>query len=42
MADTASLAEKLKLIDKYQLAGGAFWKLGFENAAVWATVQEYL
>ena len=42
LEDTASLAEKLKLIDKYQLAGGAFWKLGFENAAVWATVQEYL
>ncbi|HCT89826.1 MAG TPA: glycosyl hydrolase family 18 [Lachnospiraceae bacterium] len=42
LEDTSSLAEKLKLIDKYQLAGGAFWKLGFENAAVWATVQEYL
>lgn len=41
LEDTASLTEKLKLIDKYQLAGGAFWKLGFENAAIWATVQEY-
>ncbi|MCI8592081.1 MAG: SH3 domain-containing protein [Lachnospiraceae bacterium] len=42
LEDAASLTEKLKLIDKYQLAGGAFWKLGFENAAIWATIQEYL
>lgn len=42
LEDASSLGEKLKLIDKYQLAGGAFWKLGFENAAIWSTVQEYL
>lgn len=42
LEDAASLAEKLKLIDTYQLGGGAFWKLGFENPAIWATVQEYL
>lgn len=42
LEDAQSLEEKLKLIDTYGLAGGAFWKLGFENAEIWKTIQKYL
>ncbi len=42
MEDEKSLEEKLKLIDTYQLAGGAFWKLGFENAEIWNLIGQYL
>lgn len=40
--DENSLEEKLKLIGNYNLAGGAFWKLGFENTAAWNTIAKYL
>ena len=40
--DAASLEEKLKLIDEYSLAGGAFWKLGFDNSATWNAIAKYL
>ena len=30
--DNTSLANKRNLIDKYQLAGGAYWRKGFEDA----------
>ncbi len=42
LEDDQSLTEKLKLIDKYQLAGGAFWKLGFEDKEIWTVVSQYL
>ena len=32
LEDDKSLEEKLKLLNTYQLAGGAFWKLGFESS----------
>jgi len=40
--DPSSIEEKLKVIDKYQIAGGAYWKLGFDNDAVWNTIAKYL
>ena len=35
MEEETSLGLKMNLISKYQLAGAAFWKLGFEPASVW-------
>lgn len=42
LEDEQSLTEKLKLIDTYQLAGGAFWKLGFEDKTIWSVIGQYL
>ncbi|MCF0145489.1 MAG: SH3 domain-containing protein [Eubacterium sp.] len=41
MEDEKSLEEKLKLMDQYKLAGGAFWRLGLERSAVWNTINQY-
>ncbi len=40
--DEQSIEEKLKVMDKYGLAGGAFWKKGFDNSAVWNVIAKYL
>lgn len=40
--DEKSLEEKMKLVDKYQLAGAAAWKLGFERAGVWDIFSNYI
>ncbi len=40
--DSRSLAEKLKLIDKYGLFGAAAWRLGYENLSIWDVWGEYL
>ena len=42
LEDEQSLTEKLQLIDTYQLAGGAFWKLGFEDKTIWSVIGQYL
>lgn len=42
LEDAQSLAEKVKLVPKYGLAGVAAWKLGFENSSVWAAISENL
>lgn len=42
LEDDKSLEEKLKLLNTYQLAGGAFWKLGFENSEIWTLIGQYL
>ena len=42
LEDDKSLEEKLKLLDTYQLAGGAFWKLGFESSEIWTLIGQYL
>ena len=42
LEDEQSLTEKLKLIQEYDLAGVAAWKLGFERASVWPLFLEYL
>ena len=33
--DAQSVAEKVKLVSKYDLAGVSAWKLGFENSGIW-------
>ena len=40
--DETSLEEKLKVMDSYNLAGGAFWKKGFDNTTVWNIIAKYL
>lgn len=40
--DEESIAEKMKLIQEYDLAGVAAWRLGLERSAVWSVIQEYL
>lgn len=42
MEDVTSLEQKLKVMDSYGLAGGAFWKLGLEQSAVWDTIIKYI
>ena len=42
LEDGQSIAEKVKLIPKYSLAGVAAWKLGLEDSRVWQTITENL
>lgn len=42
LEDAKSIAEKVKLIPKYKLAGVAQWKLGFENSSIWKVISENL
>ena len=38
--DTESLKNKIELINKYDLAGGAYWRLNYEIDDVWEVIQE--
>lgn len=42
MEDAQSIAEKVKLVPKYSLAGVAQWRLGFESDDIWSTISENL
>lgn len=42
MEEERSIEEKMKLIQKYDLAGVAEWKLGFERPSVWDVINKYL
>lgn len=42
LEDSKSIAEKVKLIPKYKLAGVAELKLGFENSGIWSVITENL
>ncbi len=42
MEDAQSIAEKVQLIPKYNLAGVAQWRLGFESNDIWSTISENL
>ena len=42
LEDAQSIAEKVKLIPKYELAGVAQGKLGFENSSIWQVISENL
>lgn len=37
-----SLAIKLKLVEKYGLGGIAIWRLGYEDASFWETIERFL
>ena len=40
--DAQSIAAKIQLIKKYELAGVAAWKLGLENSGIWQVITENL
>ncbi len=40
-ADASSVAAALPIVDRYGLAGAAFWRLGGEDAATWAAVRSH-
>ncbi|MCD8120118.1 MAG: glycosyl hydrolase family 18 protein [Lachnospiraceae bacterium] len=42
LEDAASMTEKLKLIQEYDLAGVAGWKLGLESSDVWDLIVNYV
>ena len=42
LEDAQSVAEKVKLVSKYDLAGVSAWKLGFENNGIWQTITDNL
>ncbi|MFQ8688865.1 MAG: glycosyl hydrolase family 18 protein [Blautia sp.] len=42
LEDADSIAEKVKLVPKYGLAGVAEWKLGFEDSSIWSVISENL
>ena len=42
LEDAQSVAEKVKLVSKYDLAGVSAWKLGFENSSIWQTISDNL
>ena len=40
--DSQSIAAKVQLVPKYDLAGVAAWKLGFENSGIWQVITDNL
>ncbi|MBO5178927.1 MAG: hypothetical protein J6B87_01080 [Clostridia bacterium] len=42
MDEKESIVKKLSLIEKYDLAGSAFWMWGYENENFWNDIKEYL
>ena len=42
LEDAQSVAEKVKLVSKYDLAGVSAWKLGFENNVIWQVISDNL
>ncbi len=40
--DARSIEEKLKVMDEYQLAGVAAWKLGFETPDIWQVISGHI
>lgn len=42
LEEERSIEEKLKLMEKYQLAGAAGWKIGLEKPEIWDLLKNYL
>ena len=42
LEDAQSVAEKVKLVSKYDLAGVSAWNLGFENNGIWQVISDNL
>ena len=42
LEDDSSIEVKLNIMDKYQLAGVASWRLGFEKPEIWNVIEAYL
>lgn len=42
LEDAESIQTKLNIMEKYDIAGVAAWKLGYENAAIWNVISGYV
>lgn len=42
LEDDESIQVKLSIMDRYNIAGVASWRLGLEKASVWDVIEEYL
>lgn len=42
LEDAESIRVKLNIMQKYEIAGVAEWKLGFEEPSVWDVIEEYM
>lgn len=42
LEEETSIEEKMKLIDEFELAGVASWKLGLEKQSIWDTIIKYV
>ena len=42
LEENKSIIEKLKLIEKYNLGGSAYWMLGYETEDIWQTISQTL
>lgn len=42
LEDADSIRVKLNIMAKYEIAGVAEWKLGFETASIWDVIEEYV
>lgn len=42
LEDAQSIEAKMQLIQQYDLAGVAEWKLGLEDPSVWSVINQYL
>lgn len=42
LEDAESIRVKLNIMEKYEIAGVAAWRLGFETADVWDAIEEYM
>ena len=42
LEDADSIRVKLNIMQKYEIAGVAEWKLGFEEPYVWDVIEEYM
>lgn len=42
LEDEHSIEVKLNIMDKYQVAGVACWRLGFEKPEIWDQIEEYM
>ncbi len=42
LEDNDSIEQKLQLVDKYSLAGVAFWSSALDNTSIWDTIIKYI
>lgn len=42
LEDAESIKVKLNIMEKYEIAGVAAWRLGFETADIWDVIEEYM
>lgn len=42
LEDEASIEQKLKLMQKYELAGAAFWSSDLDNTSIWDVIIKYI